>query len=489
MNELLDVPSMPRPMVLIGDRDTPSARVLRRQTFFGELVPEASGAAMSVLYEEDDYESPAAGFSSRRLKGDREWLEGGSARQRRTMSAGGVDGTMSFCPGCGSRYYSGSGLGILSGRLCGRCSARYDRRRAGLEGMGGGNAEATWRCKLKPQTHGDGTAEGGPPLPRAGRGYPPPDERPRSAGGFDGSLNRERTGFVDRGLRRVTHAGNLTSIPAKYPASSTAATAHRDAHRPPSESQGQHDSATKHAGNSEQKQKVGASRGTNDRGRDGHRERDKHMDRDRNRDKARDKGKGRDRDRNRTQDRDRLRDKDRRGDRGKDRAKTEHNDRPNAGACSDNRSKETDKKEMRSNDAWNQHRKHNGGRQAERQWQQQQQQAGSRRQRREPIVTQSLAARQKQDRPGAPAASHVAVSGHAEMTPTHEHKHPSSMNGCTRYSISRGVGGGMSGSRSHDGDVTERDWRLAQRRDERKHRAVARRSRRHITTWPQREVR
>ena len=70
---------MPRPMVLIGDRDTPSARVLRRQTFFGELVPEASGAAMPIVYEEDDYPSPEPGFSSRRLKGDRQWLEGGSA--------------------------------------------------------------------------------------------------------------------------------------------------------------------------------------------------------------------------------------------------------------------------------------------------------------------------------------------------------------------------------------------------------------------------
>ena len=35
--------------------------------------------------------------------------------------------------------------------------------------MGGGNAEATWRRKLKPQTHDGWTAEGGPPPRRAER--------------------------------------------------------------------------------------------------------------------------------------------------------------------------------------------------------------------------------------------------------------------------------------------------------------------------------
>ena len=208
------------PTVLIGDGDTRSARVLRRQTFFGELVPEASGSAMAVVYEEEDFAPAAPGFSSRRLKGDRQWLGGDSARQRRTMSAGGLEGTASFCPACGGAYYTGSGLGILSGRLCGLCSARYDRRRAGLEGMGGSNAESRWRRCLKPDTHSGWAEEGGPPAPRAGKGYPPADERPRpaSAYGFDGTLNRQRTGFVDRGLRRVTHAGNLTSLPASIPA-------------------------------------------------------------------------------------------------------------------------------------------------------------------------------------------------------------------------------------------------------------------------------
>ena len=164
-----------RPTVLIGDGRSDSSRILRRQTFFGEGVAEAGGGALQPVYLP---EPQPEGFTWRRLKGDRQWLQGSA---RRTMSAGGTQGSASVCPGCGGTFFSGTLGGMLSGRLCGLCSSRVERRRAGLEGMGGSTAEAAWRRKLKPETHGDFVAEGGPPPPRAGPGYAPGYRRPTTA--------------------------------------------------------------------------------------------------------------------------------------------------------------------------------------------------------------------------------------------------------------------------------------------------------------------
>ena len=396
-----------RPTVLIGDRDTPSARVLRRQTFFGELVPEASGSAMPVVYEEEDFAPAAPGFSSRRLKGDRQWLGGDSARQRRTMSAGGAEGTASFCPACGGAYYSGSGLGILSGRLCGLCSARYDRRRAGLEGMGGSNAESRWRRRLKPDTHDSWAEEGGPPAPRAGKGYPPADERPRptSAYGFDGTLNRQRTGFVDRGLRRVVHAGNLTSLPASMPAWQR----RRDAQS-----------------NCGQERTGGT---------------DSHMGQAKDRSKAGPRAKDRERDPGQGQGQRQWQERDPHTVQRRTREERSSIDRSQS---EDGRNHSVDKH----------NEDHKRGRQ------------------------RPGPERRQQGRAGGGGMTGAARSEHSHKRLSRSigmHDHP-------RSSVS------YDGHGSHnEGHVTDRDRRLVQRREERQHRAAARRT--HSTAWPQREVR
>ena len=60
----------------------------------------AGGGALQPVYQP---EPQPEGFTWRRLKGDRQWLQGSA---RRTMSAGGTQGSASVCPGCGGTFFS-----------------------------------------------------------------------------------------------------------------------------------------------------------------------------------------------------------------------------------------------------------------------------------------------------------------------------------------------------------------------------------------------
>ena len=127
------------------------------------------------------------------------WLDSERSTQPR-------DGQHS-CPGCGCVFFSGNLGGMVSGRLCGLCSSRVDRRRAGLEGMAGNMTETLWRGKLKPTTQTVSAAWGdkagcAPGVPRTGLGAFNPAVMARRE---RLSQDRQRMGFVDRGLGRHTH--------------------------------------------------------------------------------------------------------------------------------------------------------------------------------------------------------------------------------------------------------------------------------------------
>jgi hypothetical protein len=181
-----------RPTVLIGDDPrSETARHLRRQTYFGEEVATpylgsdgtGGGDVVGTAAASRGRLSPDTGSHRRppmRLKGDALWMQ--SARSGRPY------GSALCCPGCGTRFFSGTMSGIHTSRgMCGLCSARLDRRRAGLHGMAGGKVDTAWRRRLRPTTQeeqlnaavaGGGVGAHGP---RLGQGLCAPTTQPPHA--------------------------------------------------------------------------------------------------------------------------------------------------------------------------------------------------------------------------------------------------------------------------------------------------------------------
>ena len=146
-----------------------------------------------------------------------------SHSQAKAVCSARARGGQHICPGCGCVFFSGNLAVMVSGRLCGLCSSRADRRRAGLEGMAGNRTETAWRGKLKPTTQAAASAWGedyarsqsAPGVPRTGLGTFNPEavgEGPRL------SKDKWRMGFVDRGLGKhaqVHHYGGTAVAAAE----------------------------------------------------------------------------------------------------------------------------------------------------------------------------------------------------------------------------------------------------------------------------------